>query len=87
MKSSRIRLSTNEKIGFVKNLHTMLSAGIPILEVIDSLLEDSKGGTKAVLLALKEDLSQGKHMYYSFDKFPKIFDKVTVSIIKTAEES
>lgn len=87
MKISHVRLSTNEKIGFIKNFHTMLSAGIPILEAVDSLLEDSKGNTKIILQTLRADLSQGKHIYFTFDKFPKVFDKVTVSIIKTAEEA
>ncbi len=87
MKTSNIRLSTNEKVGLIKNLHTMLAAGIPILEAVESLLEDSKGNSKTILLALKADLNQGKHFYFTFDKFPKVFDKVTVSIIKTAEEA
>lgn len=80
-------LSANDKIALISNLHTMLNSGIPILETVESLLEDSKGGTRKLLLALKQDLGQGQHMYVTFAKFPKIFDKVTVSIIKSSEES
>ncbi|HWY79803.1 MAG TPA: type II secretion system F family protein [Candidatus Sulfotelmatobacter sp.] len=80
-------LSASDKIALVSNLHTMLASGIPILETVDSLLQDSKGGQKKLLQTLRQDLGQGQHMYVTFAKFPKIFDKVTVSIIKSSEES
>jgi len=80
-------ISSNDKIALVSNLHTMLASGIPILETVDSLLEDSKGGLKKLLQTMKQDLGQGQHMYITFAKFPKIFDKVTISIIKASEES
>lgn len=87
MKTTNISISTNDKIAFVSNLSTMLEAGIPILEALDSLLEDSKGNLKKVLETVKEDVSAGKRMSLAFAKFPKIFDNVTVNIIKASEES
>jgi type II secretory pathway component PulF len=80
-------LSNGDKIALVSNLHTMLAAGIPILETVDSLLQDSKGTQKKLLQTLRQELGQGQHVYVTFAKFPKIFDKVTISIIKSAEES
>src|SRR5579863_7119678 len=80
-------MSNSDKIALISNLHTMLTAGIPILETVDSLLQDSKGSQKKLLQTLRQDLGQGQHMYVTFAKFPKIFDKVTVSIVKSAEES
>jgi len=80
-------ISSSDKIALISNLHTMLNAGIPILETVDSLLQDSKGSQKKLLQTLRQDLGQGQHMYVTFAKFPKIFDKVTVSIIKSSEES
>ncbi len=65
----------------------MLEAGIPLLESIDSLLEDCKGNLKKILEALREDVTQGKRIHYSFSRFPKVFDKVVVNIIKASEES
>lgn len=82
-----LRLSTSEKLGLISNLATMLTAGIPILEVVDSLLEDAKGSQKKLLESLKTDLSQGNHVSDSLAKFPKIFDKITVNLIKASEEA
>lgn len=87
MKTEHLSLSANEKISLISNLHTMLTAGIPILETVDSLLDGSKGNQKKLLETLRNDLTQGKHMYITFAKFPAIFDKVTVNIIKAAEEA
>lgn len=82
-----LRISTSDKLGLISNLATMLSAGIPILEVVDSLLEDAKGNQRKFLDSLKSDLSQGNHVSDAFAKFPKIFDKITVNLIKASEEA
>lgn len=87
MKTYGTTISNNDKLMLISNFHTLLSAGIPILETVNSLLEDSKGGQKILLQAMKEDLGQGQHMYITFAKFPKVFDKVTVNILKASEES
>ncbi len=84
-KNKKIRLSQSEKIGLISNLYTMLSAGIPILEAVSNLLEDTKGNQKKLLETLREDLTQGRQVHYSFAKFPRVFDKVTVNVIKAAE--
>ncbi|OGK55761.1 hypothetical protein A3J15_03765 [Candidatus Roizmanbacteria bacterium RIFCSPLOWO2_02_FULL_38_10] len=87
MKAENISLSTTDKIGFVSNFSTMLGSGISILEAVDSLLEDAKGNQKKMLEMLRDDLIQGKRVYLSFSKFPKVFDKVTINLVKAAEES
>jgi type IV pilus assembly protein PilC len=87
MNTKNITLSGNEKITMISNMHTMLSSGIPILETVDSLLEDSKGNQRKLLLTMKEDLGQGQHVYFTFSKFPRVFNKVTVNIIKASEEA
>lgn len=87
MRTENITLSTNEKIGLISNFATMLSAGIPILEAVDSLLEGAKNSQKKVLQVLRDDISQGQHVSTSFMKFPKVFDKVTVQILRASEEA
>ncbi len=87
MKLANLSISTNEEINLISNMATMLRAGIPIIEVIDSLLEDSKGQLKIVLETLRADLMQGKRIYTSFSRFPKIFDNVTINLIRASEEA
>lgn len=87
MKPEKITLNSGDKLSLINNLSTMLGAGIPILETVDSLLEDSKGSVKKLLEVVREDLIQGHHLHTSFSKFPLIFDKVTVNVIKASEEA
>jgi len=87
MKTENVSISSNDKIALISNLSTMLEAGIPLLETVESLLEDSKGGLKKILETLRDDVTQGKRIHFSFAKFPNVFNKVTVNIIKASEES
>ena len=80
-----VRLSTSEKIGLIDNLATMLGAGIPILDAVDSTMADTKGNTRRVLESLRADLMQGKPLSVSFAAYPNAFDVVTVSLLKAAE--
>src|SRR4030042_1634113 len=86
MKKNNLSISSKEKLSLISNLCTMLTAGIPILETMDALLEDSKGNTKKILEAVREDLIQGKQLHSSFANFPLVFDRVTISVIKGSEE-
>lgn len=65
----------------------MLTAGIPILEAVSSLVEEAKKNQKVILVQLREDLNQGKSIADSLSKFPNAFDPVTINIIKAAEQS
>ncbi len=87
MDTKKLSLPTKDKIALFDNLSTMLGAGISILEAVDSLLEDSKGNPKKLLSELRQDLTQGKQVYASFERFPNTFDKVTINIIRASEEA
>ena len=49
--------------------------------------EDAKGGVKIILDTLMDDITQGKHVYMALSKFPQVFDKVTVNVVKASEEA
>jgi type IV pilus assembly protein PilC len=87
LKAEKVTISRNDKLGTLSNLGTMLSAGIPLLESAEALLEDAKGNQKFFLETLRNDLTQGKHVYFTFSKFPNIFSKVVVNIVKASEEA
>ncbi|MCX7997281.1 MAG: type II secretion system F family protein [Patescibacteria group bacterium] len=86
-KTDPVSLSNQDKVALLTNLSTMLSAGIPLLEVIDSLLEDIRGPQKRILKLIREDIIQGKHLYEAFSRFPNVFSQVTINVVKAAEEA
>lgn len=87
MKTENITLSNGDKLSALSDLGTMLSAGIPLLESVQALLEDAKGNQKKFLEVLRDDLTQGKHVYFTFSKFPNVFSRVVTSIVKASEEA
>lgn len=87
MKTQNVTLANAEKLGLLSNLSTMVNAGLTIAEAVDSLLEDATGNLKIVLTGIQDDIMQGRPLHGAFSKFPKVFDTVTVAIIKASEES
>lgn len=87
MAFGQLRVSSEEKIGLISNTATMLQAGIPIADTVAALLEEAKGNQRKILLTLQEDITAGKQISDSFARFPYVFDKVTVNLLKAAEEA
>lgn len=87
MITKAITISNSEKLGLISNLATMLIAGISLVEAVDSLLEDAKTNQKKLLESVRADLIQGNHLYTAFSKFPQVFDKVSINIIKASESA
>nr|MBI5455688.1 type II secretion system F family protein [Candidatus Levybacteria bacterium] len=83
----KITISNSEKLSLFSTLSTMINAGIPILEAVDSIIEDSKGNPKKIVESIRDDLIQGKSLSAAFSKFPLVFDKVTINVVKASEEA
>lgn len=82
-----IRLRSSEKLEMISNLASMLSAGIPLLESVDALLDGAKGKLKTVLTKLRKDLEAGKTISYSLSQFPDSFDAIAVNLIHGGEQA
>lgn len=83
----KISLANDDKLSLLSNIVTMLKAGIPITEAVESLQEDATGNLLLILTQLKTDLEQGKQINESFAQLTRVFDKVSVNTVKAAEES
>jgi len=82
---SNIHLSGKDRLSLFTDLSTMLTAGIPILETVESLEEDSTGGIKRVLKELHKTLVNGEPLSQGLSRFPNAIDPVTVNTIRAAE--
>jgi len=66
----------------------MLKAGLPVLNALNLLIEQTVSiNMKNTILAIKKDLESGNAISRCFEKHPKIFDIVTVNLIKAGEAS
>lgn len=87
MKQGNVRISSSVKLNLMSNMVTMLKAGIPIVTVVETLLEEAKGGEKIILTTIQRDLSSGKTLAEALGTFPKVFDTVVVSLVRVAEQT
>lgn len=85
MTTSRIRLRGKDKVSLFSDLATMLTAGIPISEVIESIEMDSNGKLKRVLKELHQSITNGEPLSKGMERFPRSFDTVTLNIMRAAE--
>lgn len=82
-----LTLGGKERLTFVSNLATMLTAGIPIMDAIDSMLEDAHGNQRRLLEQLRRDLGDGRTVSDSLARAPKAFDPVTINLIRASEQA
>ena len=81
-------VKAKEILIFAKQFATMLRAGLPVLNTLNMLDEQTKApGMKKVIVAIRKDLESGNALSKCFAKHPKIFDTVVVNLIKAGEAS
>ncbi len=82
------RFSLKEQVFFAKRLSFLISAGIPAVEGLHVLREQtSSKGQIRVLDHILQDLANGQSLAKSFAKFPKVFSEFSIHIIKVGESS
>ena len=81
-------ISTHQKITFAKNLGLMMRAGLPLTRALSVMSKQSKSKPfKKLLSELEADVSHGKTLSESLKRWPKVFSRLFVSMVKAGEES
>ncbi len=80
------RVNQNDFSAFVRQLSTLLSSGLPLIRSLSILEEQQKSGLlKKIIKNLGDDVSAGSSFSEALNKYPKIFDKLFVSMIRAGE--
>jgi len=79
-------VKNEEIIVFTRQLATMVSAGIPLLESLEILAEQSSNaGFQAVLRAVCESVRGGEDFSTSLGKYPRCFTNIYVNMVRAGE--
>jgi type IV pilus assembly protein PilC len=83
------RVTVQDKLLFTKHLSVMIHSGIPIIEALGILIDQTKTGSSfnTVLQSVYSRIKNGKSLAYSLEEYPKVFDVFFTNIIKVGEES
>ena len=81
-------VKAKEILIFCKQFSTMLRAGLPVLNTLNMLDEQTKApNMKKIIITIRKDLEAGNALSKCFSNHPKIFDTVVVNLIKAGEAS
>ena len=80
------KVKPEDLVIFTRQFATMIDAGIPILQSLEALNEQTSNPRfKAALVAIREDIQVGSSLSSAFAKHPKIFDQLYVNMIRVGE--
>ena len=80
------KVKPEEIVIFTRQLSTMVDAGIPIIQGINALAEQTAHPTfKETLTTIEEDIKHGSSLSASFAKHPKIFSSLFINLVKVGE--
>jgi type II secretory pathway component PulF len=69
----------------LRELATLLSAGVPLLQAIDGVAEQQRGNLRTCLLMLRQDVAAGVGLAQAMRHQERIFDELSVSLIEVGE--
>ena len=90
---SRLNFSTkgvkaSEKIMFIRNLGSMLEAGLPLTRALKVLERQTKNKYfKSVIKSLIGEIAKGNELNISMALYPRVFPKLTIAMVRAGEKS
>ena len=80
-------VSTKDKINLTRQLAVLLKAGIPLLQAVELLSDQFTGSLHSMLIAIRDDLKEGSSFANALNKYPHVFDKIYVQLVRAGEAS
>lgn len=82
----RTRIKSEDVAVFVRQLATMINAGLPILQSLATLQsQQENAGLKGMISSLKESVESGMPLSGAFGKFPRRFNELSVQMVAAGE--
>lgn len=82
------RVTAKDKVIFARQLSTMINAGLPIVQALRIISEQtSKKYFKEVLEKVTAEIEGGNSLSASLNKYPKIFSSIFVNLVHSGEAS
>jgi type IV pilus assembly protein PilC len=80
------KIKSEDIVVFTRQFSTMIDAGIPILQALEALGEQSSNVTfKQVIMTIHEDIQLGGGLSSAFAKHSKVFDQLYINMLRVGE--
>ncbi|GAB4417619.1 MAG: type II secretion system inner membrane protein GspF [Thermodesulfovibrionales bacterium] len=70
-----------------RQLSLLLSSGVPLVEALQALSNESRGFYRGMLIAIKERVSGGASLYKALEDFNPVFPEFYVNMVQAGEAS
>lgn len=82
------RLSGQRLLSFNQELLVLLRSGLPILQILDTQIDQMEAGLfRDALVEIREDVTGGSVLSDAFAKFPRLFSPLYVASIRAGEKT
>lgn len=82
------RVSTKDRVLFSRQLSTLINAGLPLIQSLRSVEDQTVSKPlKKIIADIITDVEGGKAFSVALAKYPKVFDKVYISLVAAGEIS
>ena len=71
----------------VHELSMLLHAGIPLLEALDTIAEQSRGSFRTAMLGLRDRVAAGSGLAEAMSERPELFDAASIHLVEVGENS
>lgn len=81
-------VSASSRTIFTRQLATMVTAGLPLTQSLDILYkQEPEGKMKEIVGQIFRDVESGGTLYQSLRKYPEVFSRIYVNLVKAGEAS
>jgi type IV pilus assembly protein PilC len=85
---SKVKVKQDELLIFTRQLATMVDAGLPIDQALETLAEQTKSDVfRIVLFIMLNEIRSGTRISQAIEKYPRLFPDIYVSMVRAAEAS
>ena len=82
------RVKTEAVVIFARQLATMIDAGLPLVQGLDTLEQQAYDQNfTRIIKAVKEDVESGHSLSEALEKHPKVFNPLFVNLVRAGESS
>lgn len=82
------RITTKDKIIFLRQLSTLIGAGLPLAQSLRTVTEQTENKKlQEIIQDILADVEGGKPLSRAFSKYPDVFDTIVVALVTAGEAS
>jgi type II secretory pathway component PulF len=81
------KITVKDVIFFTKQLAVLLKAGVPLLQAMELLIEQTEKKLQRIVIDLKDTIKEGRSLADGLEAYPKVFDITYVQLVRAGEAS